>query len=249
MIFKNVGKYPNEKINFIIEEKSLSILSNKSKDILDRMMINEDRLNDQRAGGTWSDIIKKDSWNNKNPILAWLFWIQLISILAFPIGFLVFNKFKDKGYLLSKPLGILVSFYVTWILTSTGISTFSSMSVYIGIITLLFISTIIFINKKKEIMVFLKSRWKSIASYELLFLVAFLGFILIRTANPDLWHPFRGGEKPMDVAYLNAVVKSTFMPPYDPWFSGASLNYYYWGYFIVGSLIHLTGISTETAYN
>ncbi len=110
------------------------------------MMINEDRMNDQRAGGTWSDIIKKDSWNNKNPILTWLFWIQLISILAFPIGFLVFNKFKDKGYLLSKPLGILVSFYVTWILTSTGISTFSSMSVYIGIITLLFISTIIFIN-------------------------------------------------------------------------------------------------------
>ena len=248
LIFKNVGKYSNRKINSIIEEKS-SILSNKSKDVLDRMMINEDRLNDQRAGGTWTDIIKKDSWNNKNPILAWLFWIQLISVLAFPIGFLVFNKFKDKGYLLSKTLGILVSCYVTWILTSTGISTFSTMSVYIGIITLLFISAIILIHKKKEIIGFLKSTWKSIALYELLFLIIFLGFILIRAANPDLWHPFRGGEKPMDVAYLNAVVKSTFMPPYDPWFSGASLNYYYWGYFIVGSLIHLTGISTETAYN
>ena len=248
LIFQNEKKYTYEQIDSIIKNKS-EILSPKSQDILASMMMDEERLNQQRTGGTWSDIIKENSWSNNNPVLFWIIWLEIISILAFPLGFLIFNKFKDRGYLLSKILGLLISCYATWLITSTGVLPYNIFSVYAGISVLFFISILAFIYKKEEIVLFLKSNWKSIASYETLFLIAFFGFLLIRIANPDLWHPFRGGEKPMDIAYLNAVTKSTFMPPYDPWFSGASLNYYYWGYFIVGSLVHLTGISTEIAYN
>mgnify|MGYP001264911113 CR=1 FL=1 len=81
------------------------------------------------------------------------------------------------------------------------------------------------------------------------FLLAFFGFLALRAINPDLWHPARGGEKPMDLAFFTAVLKSPAFPAYDPWFAGGVLNYYYFGFVLVGVPALLTGIAPQIAYN
>jgi YYY domain-containing protein len=44
-------------------------------------------------------------------------------------------------------------------------------------------------------------------------------------------------------------MKSTWFPPYNPWLSGTWINYYYFGFVIVGTLTKLIGTVPSIAYN
>ena len=53
----------------------------------------------------------------------------------------------------------------------------------------------------------------------------------------------------MDLSFFTAVMKSTTFPPYDPWFAGGYINYYYYGFVVVGVPVKLLGILPTVAYN
>ena len=203
----------------------------------------------QQAGGTWSQLFNRASFVNTIPAVVWFLVVQLAFLLALPITLAVFRRLPDRGYLLGKMLGVLLIAYVPWLLASLHWLDFSRLSIGVGLLFIAAVSAVILRFQWREMLDFLRRNARLILVGELLFLVAFLGLYGIRVWNPDLWHPFRGGEKPMDFAYFNAVVRSTTMPPYDPWFSGGYLNYYYFGQFMNATLTKFTGVMPSIAIN
>src|SRR5207253_11515257 len=96
---------------------------------------------------------------------------------------------------------------------------------------------------------FYATKRRLIVYYEVLFLVAFAAFLFGRMLNPDLWHPSLGGEKPMEFAFLNAVLRTPWMPPADPFFSQGYVNYYYYGQFVMGVMMKLLGVDPGIGIN
>jgi len=213
------------------------------------LMLTEGEWVVQRAGGTWSALFNRGDLANRLPTLTWLLTVTVLGVLAYPIAFTILGRLSDRGYLLSKTLGILLLGYPVWLLASLKVAPYTRLTI-LAVMGLLAVgSGLLAWRQRREMARFLSARWRLVVANEVLFLVCFLTFWLIRRANPDLWHPVTGGEKPMDLAYLNAIIKSTSFPPYDPWFAGGYLNYYYMGHMLVATLIKLTGIVPEVAYN
>ena len=242
LLFKNEGGLSKEDLLW-----TLTTREPRTADL--GLMLSEEELKAQREGGTWSGIIKVGSWTNKVPILAWLLLVELIYVVSLPLAFFIFRPLPDRGIILARILGILGVSYVAWLLASLHWVSFSRASMLVGLLVLAALSSLVLLKSRREIVAFLRSHWKLLVLGEALFLAAFLSFVALRMANPDLWHPFLGGEKPMDLAYINATLRSTNMPPFDPWFAGGYINYYYWGLFVVANLIKATGIVPGVAYN
>ena len=200
-------------------------------------------------GGTWSEIFNPNDWVNALPVPTWLVLIELLGWIAFPIAFVAFRALSDRGYIFAKALGILLPTWGAWMLASLHLLPFGRLTIGLVILILIVVSAFLVWRYGREMLAFWRAQRRVLIVEEILFLAFFFAFLLVRYGNPDLWHPWFGGEKPMDFAHLNALIKTTWFPPYDPWFAGGYLNYYYFGHLITATLTRFSGIVPEVAYN
>ncbi|HEX9115446.1 MAG TPA: DUF2298 domain-containing protein, partial [Anaerolineae bacterium] len=203
----------------------------------------------QAAGGTWSAIFHDGDLANRAPVLVWLLLLEALGLIAFPFTFSILRRLSDRGYAFAKTAGILALAWLSWIGPALKVLPFSRGFIALALVLLAAGAGWTAWQHRTDLAHYWRTHRGLLLTEEALFLVLFAVFLLIRWGNPDLWHPARGGEKPMDLAYLTAVIKSTTFPPYDPWFAGGFINYYYFGFVIVGALIKLTGIVPTVAYN
>ena len=198
----------------------------------------------------WSSAeVNEGSLGSRMPVLMWFIVVELIGWLALPIASVTFKSMADRGYGFAKALGLLLVAWGAWLLASLKIMPFTWWAILIVMLLLAAASALLLRQRQAQLRRFVTARWRLIALEEGLFWLLFAAMLFIRMHNPDLWHPAMGGEKPMDLAYLTAIVRTPYFPSYDPWFAGGYINYYYFGMVLAATLIHLTGIVPTTAYN
>ncbi len=198
---------------------------------------------------TWDELFPADGFARRHPVLVWISLLALLGIAGWPYLFAVTGWLPDRGWGLARPAGWLVVAWAAWLAVSLDFLPFDRATLLALAAAWLAGGALLAGIQARAIGRFLRRRWKPLLIGEALFWAAFAAMLLVRWLNPDLWHPQLGGEKPMDLAYLNATVRSAGFPPHNPWFAGSIINYYYFGYVPVAAAIGLTGVTPAVGYN
>lgn len=184
-------------------------------------------------------------------LVLWYLLISVIGVIAFPFAYVMCPGFKDRGWGISKALGLILVVYPSWISAQMHFIPFSRTSTVLSILVVLILSALIAWKRKGEMLDFLRANWKTLLATELVFLCAFIFMAMVRMKNPEIasrWQGY-GSEKLMDMNFVNSILRSRWFPPMDNWFSGHEINYYYHGYYLTAFLTLLTNHPSEYTYN
>ncbi len=176
----------------------------------------------------------------------WLLWF-LIGIVFFPLTGLIFHNFFDKGYALSKILGVLLISYIAWVLSSLRIFSFNTLELFL--IWMVFIginSAIIWGGKKQRLKLPpLLGQFRIYALEEGLFLGGLIFWAFVRAHEPSI----HGLEKFMDFGFINSILRTGYFPPRDLWMTPLSINYYYFGHLVGAVMTKISGFDPSISYN
>lgn len=178
---------------------------------------------------------------------AFLWWLALLGLglAALPISQALFRYLPDRGYALSRPLGLLIVSFLFWWLGTIHVIPISRLGVFAAFLMLVAIAAALALRRRKSLAEFVRREWRVMLVTEALFASVFIVWGVIRSYTPGIVHT----EQPMDFAFLNGILQSPGFPPRDPWFAGQPISYYYGGHFHAAVLTRLTGIPSGVAYN
>jgi uncharacterized membrane protein len=180
-------------------------------------------------------------------ILLWWVSITIIGIFSLPFSYIIFKKFQDKGWGLSRILGILLLSYFTWLSASIHLLSFTRPTIVFVLIIISaigwFLSTKFFAFNLKEFLQ--KQTLKVIVFEEILFFTVLFSWSIIRGFQPEI----NGLEKFMDFGFINSILRGPYMPPSDMWWAGGTINYYYFGHFTIALLTKISAIPSNYTFN
>jgi YYY domain-containing protein len=213
-------------------------------------------------------------------VLTWWLLVQIFSLVGLPVAFRLFHRLPDRGYGVSKALGLLLPSYLFWLLGVLGFLRNDTGSILLSLAVTATGALLFYFrdrppespipnpqspisntespisstespipNPQPDITLtsWLRANWRLVLLIEIIFALTFAGGALYRAYVPRIMTA--GGEKFMELAFLNGFKRSATLPPLDPWLSGFAISYYYFGYLMASNLIRLSGVATSVGFN
>lgn len=177
--------------------------------------------------------------------LRWWLVLMLMGAVALPLCLAMFRPLSDRGYALSKPFALLIIGFTFWLLNTFRLIPNSRLGIVLVMVLVGALSALFVYREREDLQAWLKARWRYILAVEAGFLLVFAVAVWLRAMVGQI----NFTEQPMDLMFLNATTRAENFPPKDPWLSGYTVAYYYFGYLIVGMVGVVAGVPTAIGYN
>ncbi|MCL5999831.1 MAG: DUF2298 domain-containing protein [Chloroflexi bacterium] len=184
-------------------------------------------------------------------ILIWYLWMQAFAFGGWMVASPWLRNLPDRGYGISKALGIILVGFAYWLAVILGLSRNESGAILLALALVVLAGLgLRALNQRPGIRTTgtpYALRSSVIITTEIVFALGFIACAVYRAYNPDIVEA--GGEKFMESMMLNAILRSPSFPPNDAWLSGFSISYYYFGYVMMAMLARISGTAPGIAFN
>lgn len=177
---------------------------------------------------------------------TWLAAGAAMSLLAAPVGFRYFSAWRSRGVGFYRPLSLILIGFLFWLFGVLGLAqnSLGGLAAALAPVVAWSVRTL-WLDREGEFFHWVRRNWKTIVISEAVFLCGFALVLLFRGTGPDI----SGTEKPMEMMFINGILRSETLPPADGWLSGYSISYYYFGYLMTAILIRFSGVPSEIGFN
>ena len=186
-------------------------------------------------------------------LLVWYVWLQVFSLGGWLIASRWLRGLPDRGYGVSKALGLLLGGFAYWWVVTIRLSANNTGAVLMALAILFGAGIALWQLESRStpdrpgLPLALWPARPVVLVTEGLFAAGLLAWAVYRAYNPEIMEA--GGEKFMEIMMLNAILRSPAFPPNDAWLAGFSISYYYFGYIILAVLTRVSGIAPTIAFN
>lgn len=183
-------------------------------------------------------------------VFSWWLLVTLAGAGALPLLYRLLPSLPDRGYSVSRTAGLMFTGFLYWFMTSLSLTRNEIGTIILAWLLVLMVGVVVWLRwemrpTRAELRAWFSENLPIIVITEVLFLVAFVGWAYIQAHNPEVGST----EKPMEMTFINGIRNSATFPPKDPWLSGYSISYYYFGYVIIAGLADLSNVATGIAFN